>query len=600
MRAPPTSDALARPALLLGLLLLLSSCSAYHRAVQTGAKALEEGRYEEAVAAYESALSLDARGEDARRGVVQARRGLGVLLVNEGQVAFKAGDLDTAATRFARAAQVDPDNLEAPQRYAEVLTAHVTLGDEALARNALPKAEAHFRAVLKLEARHPQARLGLERVQAAWARYHFAQGESFERKGQLGNALVEYLRADEERAGVTQARERAAEVRRLLREELSLWVVIPPVEDRAEAQDVAQRLQAGRIAAVLPKLLPIRVVTEPPPDGRNGVILDLALERVWTVKDMQVTQKSQTYLAGTRSVPNPERGQAEAALLSMQRDDEDREAQVNRQLRRLMEAGGEVNASLRTLDVCRERARGECESAVAACIAKETAAGSDGKAAAEACRGTCGDPCQAQARALEQVRSDSEAARSRLQSAQAGLEDSRRKVQRARDALLRIPATVEEPMHAEHVYDVENHVLSLHALVTTRVTELARQEIPPSPVTREAVARSRDSAHRGYERYGILLDPLVLRSEVELRNELGENAVAEVAKAVMERYEKHRQQWVDTAKRGQVRAGAEDVVEATVRALLLTADAPDEKLMRGLTLGRKLKDPRMILGEPKV
>src|SRR5690606_17435346 len=210
-----------------------------------------------------------------------------------------------------------------------------------------------------------------------------------------------------------------------------------------------------------------------------------------------------------------------------------------------------------------------------------------------------------------------------VQHAQATLEASRRQVQRTRDALLRLPLTLEEPMHAEHIYDVEHHRRGVHALaasqlhgagaaheppppvtrrgvhalVTSQLTELGAEHVPPTPVTREAVVESKDDAHRGYERFGILANPLELRSETELRNALGEEALKALADIVMQRYELHRARWVAAAGRGQVRAGAEDVVEATVRALLLTADEPDPRLLEGLTLGRKLQKPARILGE---
>jgi hypothetical protein len=111
------------------------------------------------------------------------------------------------------------------------------------------------------------------------------------------------------------------------------------------------------------------------------------------------------------------------------------------------------------------------------------------------------------------------------------------------------------------------------------------------------VAHSEDTSHRGYEKYGVLVDPLVLRSEAELRNELGEKALQEVSQVIMARYEGHRARFVEDARRGQVRAGAEDVVEVTVRALLLTAEAPPAPLLEGLRLGRKLGQPLRIVGD---
>src|SRR5690606_11082504 len=129
MRGPNRTSSRGLLALTLGLSLVLAGCSAYHRAVQTGAQALEEGRYEEAVAAYESALSLDPRGTDARTGLTQARRGLSTQLVQSGRASLEAGKLEAAADVLGRAIDVDPDNTEAPQLYGQALSGIVAQGN---------------------------------------------------------------------------------------------------------------------------------------------------------------------------------------------------------------------------------------------------------------------------------------------------------------------------------------------------------------------------------------------------------------------------------------------------------------------------------------
>ncbi len=93
-------------------------------------------------------------------------------------------------------------------------------------------------------------------------------------------------------------------MRQKLRDEVAFLVVATPVEDKAQSPDVAQRLAAGRLASMLPKEVPIRVVTEAP-ESKVGVRLDLALERVLPLKAVEPFQKTQRYLAGNRSVPNP-------------------------------------------------------------------------------------------------------------------------------------------------------------------------------------------------------------------------------------------------------------------------------------------------------
>ncbi|MFP2960693.1 hypothetical protein ACLEPN_23450 [Myxococcus sp. 1LA] len=120
----------------------------------------------------------------------------------------------------------------------------------------LQDARTEFDAVLSVSPDHAAAKRGVDGVQVAWAKRWFGTGEGLEKAGKLGNALVAYVRADQERVGATAARERAEAVRQKLRDEVAFLVVAAPVEDRAGAPDVAQRLAAGRLAAMLPTKLP--------------------------------------------------------------------------------------------------------------------------------------------------------------------------------------------------------------------------------------------------------------------------------------------------------------------------------------------------------
>jgi hypothetical protein len=62
--------------------------------------------------------------------------------------------------------------------------------------------------VLAVEPGHAEARQGVDEVQTAWARRWFSTAQHLEEEGKLGNALLAYVRADQERVGATAARER--------------------------------------------------------------------------------------------------------------------------------------------------------------------------------------------------------------------------------------------------------------------------------------------------------------------------------------------------------------------------------------------------------
>ena len=171
----------------------------------------------------------------------------------------------------------------------------------------------------------------------------------------------------------------------------------------------------------------------------------------------------------------------------------------------------------------------------------------------------------------------------------------RREVQRHRDTVFREPLTVEEPFHSDFVYDVNLNRLTVTATVTSVVQDLLHQTVP-APDTQDYAAMHEDVSHKGYDRYGVLADPVQLRNELELRVEAGDKAAADVAKRVKERFDVYRQKRVEDARRGMVRPGAEDVVETAVRALLLTADAPPADILQPVAQARGLTRPEALFG----
>jgi tetratricopeptide (TPR) repeat protein len=598
----PTSDASPRrwwPLLACLLLLPLAGCTAYHRALKDGEAALQAGQYEAAEQAYQLALAADPRSQEAQAGLAKVRRAWALELVARGDAAKQAGELGQAADAYARAASLDASNPEAPERLRQTLEARAAQGHAAVKAGELVVALAHFEAVLRHDAQHTSARMGQDRVHAEWARQLFARATAYEQDGKLGNALVEYVRADQERPGATPARERAAALRERLRDEVAYWVEMPPVEDRAGFPDVAGRLAAGHITAALPTGVPIRVVTQSPKGG-VGVRLSVALERVWSQKDVETSQRTKTYVAGTRAVVNGRRGEAEVALLELERDAQDLEAQSTQLLRNLLRASGEATQAQELLERCRERAREECAQAFADCAraGRERQPGEKGEAAVtSACRADrcSASVCAQEGQALSQRRGEAEQLRGQLERLQTALDQQRRKVERSRDAMVREPLTVEEPMEAEFIYDVELHRLKVHATVTTRLEELFGDGAPTVPFTREHVVESEDTTHQGHEKVSVLADPLALRTEAELRNAVGEKAALDVASLVRARFDAYRAKRVQAAQRGMVRAGAEDVVETTVRALLLTADAPPQELTAPLAAARRISDPLALV-----
>ncbi|NPC84753.1 TetR family transcriptional regulator, partial [Pyxidicoccus fallax] len=583
-------------ALALATLLALTGCSAFSRAVKEGDTASQQQKWAEAEAAYLRALAADPEASEVKVKLTKVRQAWSEVVLEEARGVHANGDLDGAMKRLVRALELNAENAPARELLNQTLDARVAVGQAALKEERLKEARTEFDAVLSVAPDHAAAKRGVDGVQVAWAKRWFGTGESLEKAGKLGNALVAYVRADQERVGATAARERAEAVRQKLRDEVAFLVVATPVEDRAGAPDVIQRLGAGRLAAMLPTQLPLRVVTDAP-EGREGVRLDLALERVLPLKTTEDSQRTQRYLAGNRSVPNPRRGGFEGKLLQAERALEEVERKQAAALREYLRMQGELGMVRAAAERCRERERRECREALQECGEAARDAEKPGQLPGECNPARCSNKdCAAEELLLLQRMAAVNDKEKALEAALDKSEAQRIEVQRNRDSTFREPVTVEEPMYSDFVYDVQLHRLTVTASVTAVMRDLLKEQAVVAPVTQDYAVAHEDVAHKGYDRYGVLADPVQLRNELELRVEVGDKAVSDLARRVKERFDVYRGKRVEDARRGMVRPGAEDVVETSVRALLLTADAPPQDILQPLGRARGLNRPEALLG----
>ncbi|WP_224363829.1 outer membrane exchange accessory lipoprotein TraC [Hyalangium versicolor] len=596
-RSPSTSSCRPLAVLALCALFFVSGCTAFSRAVKEGDQFTSEHKWAEAEAAYLRALAVDPEASEVTVKLRAMRKSWSEEVYAEAERVHGTGDLPAAQKLLVRALELDGENEPARALLTKTLDARVEAAQKALKEERLQDARAEFDAVLSVSPDHPAARKGVDAVQVAWAKRWFKTGQQLEEGGKLGNALLAYLRADQERVGATAARERAEAVRQKLRDDVAFLVVATPVEDKAESPDVAQRLGAGRLASMLPKEVPIRVVTEAP-ESKVGVRLDLTLERVLPLKVVEQSQRSQRYLAGNRSVPNPRRRQYEDKLLQSERTMEEVERKQAVALRDYLRRQAELNTVRQTAERCRERERQACLKLIQQC----------GDAASEQEKpGSVPEECNPSACATrqcgqeEQLLASNAAVVQQLEKVLDGSleqsENQRRDVQRNRDLVFREPMTVEEPMYSDFVFDVELHRLTVKATVTSVLRDLLATQAVPAPVTQDYDVMHEDYSHKGYDRYGVLADPVQLRSELELRVDVGDKAMGDLARRVMERFDAYRQKRVEDARRGMVRPGAEDVVETSVRVLLLTADKPPADILLPVAQARGLQRPESILGK---
>ncbi|MCY1046359.1 outer membrane exchange accessory lipoprotein TraC [Corallococcus sp. bb12-1] len=593
---PPHVPSRWLSALALATLVLLSGCSAFSRAVREGDASSKERRWAEAEAAYLRALAADPEASEVTVKLRAVRKEWGAEVYQEAGAAHASGDLPSATKLLMRVLELDPDHDGARALLAQTLEARVQVALGLLKEEKLQDARAELDAVLAVAPDHTSARKGVDAVQVAWAKRFFASADTLEKAGKLGNALLAYVRADQERVGATAARERAEAVRLKLRDEVAFLVVASPVDDKAQAPDVAQRLGAGRLATFLPTQLPLKVVTEAPP-GRVGVKLELALERVLPLKAVEESQRTKRYLAGNRSVPNPKRGQFESKLLETERTLETVERKQAAVLREYLRAQMELGTLRDAAERCREREKRECREALVECGEEARAAAKPGSIPGECNPERCSGQCTQDEGLMVQKAKAARVLEVAVQVALDKAETQRTEVQRNRDSVFREPITVEEPMYSDFVYDVQLHRLTVTATVTAVMRDLLTPQQVPAPNTQDYAVLHEDVAHKGYDRYGVLADPVQLRNELELRVDAGDKAVADLARRVKERFDVYRGKRVEDARRGMVRPGAEDVVETAVRALLLTADAPPQDVLQPVARARGLTRPEALLGQ---
>lgn len=575
----------------------MSGCTAFGRAVKEGDQLTAQGKWAEAEAAYLRALAADPEATEVTVKLRDVRRSWSAEVYQEAESAHGSGDLPSAQRLLLRALELDEENARARALLTRTLDQRVQAAQKALQEDRLQEARAEFDAVLKVAPDHPAATKGVDQVQVAWAKRWFKQAQQLEETGKLGNALLAYVRADQERVGATAARERAEALRQKLRDEVAYLVVATPVEDKSQSPDVAQRLAPGRLASMLPKEVPIRVVTEAP-ESKVGVRLDLALERVMPLKAVEPFQKTQRYLAGNRSVPNPRRRQFEERLLQAERTLEDVERSQGNALRDYLRRQAELTTVRQAAERCRERERKSCVKVIQECGEAVLELPQVGQVPEECNPSRCATAqCAQEEGMLAQNVAAAEQLQKQVEATLEKAELQRREVQRNRDLVFREPLTVEEPMYSDFVYDVDLHRLTVKATVTSVLRDLLAPQSVPAPVTQDYDVVHEDTSNKGYDRYGVLADPVQLRNELELRVEVGDKAMADLAKRVRERFDAYRQKRVEDARRGMVRPGAEDVVETAVRVLLLTADAPPADILLPVTQARGLKRPEALFGK---
>jgi tetratricopeptide (TPR) repeat protein len=590
-----------------------AGCSAYSKAISRGDELAREGQWEAAENAYLDADAKEPGKPETQLRIQNVRNKRAESWVARGRAARDALNFDESLKAYNEALKVTPDNPEISEAWEAAYTERLDFAEGDLKKGALESAESHAAAVLVYLPDLPRAVSLRGQIQIAFSKRAFATAEDFEKNGKLGNALIEYLKADQFKIGATAARERADAVRKKLRTELTWFVEAPSVTDKSNSPDIAQRLGAGRLGQSFGEKIPLSVVTQAPKDAR-GVRLTLSIDRVLFNREKTSIQRSKKYLAGMKSVPNPERAKNEQKLLEAERYQEEVDDAFSKSLRRYTDSQNAVDRARDAYDRCTSDALAACQKALddcredAALVASKAAAAATAAANAEKPQSPPPIPeaCQKQVcdanRCAQPKESVSVAEREQGQrriavdNAGTSVDRQHREIQRLRDLVYRTPLTVEQPMYADFVYDIDIHTLNGRALVTLQMDDLQAEPMR-QPFSQDFLVSKKDETHKGYDRYEILVDPLVLPNEMDVRIELGEKALVDVVKRVRAKFDVYRDGWLKTARLSLPRAAAEDATENLVRAVLVSADAPPQDILDALAKAKGLQKPLGIIAQ---
>lgn len=603
----------SRSLLVILALAATAGCSAYSKAISRGDELAREGQYEAAETAYLEADEKEPGKPETQLRIQNVRNKRAESWIARGRAARDALNFDEALKSYNEALKVTPDNPEVSAVWEAAYTERLDFAEGDMKKGALESASSHVEAVLTYLPELSRAASLRGQVQVAFAKRAFATAEDLEKGGKLGNALIEYLKADQYRIGATAARERADQVRKKLRTELTWFVEAAGVSDKSSSPDIAQRLGAGRLGQSFGEKIPLSVVTQSPKDAR-GVRLTLSIDRVMFNREKTSIQRSKKYLAGMKAVPNPERAKNEQKLLEAERHQEEIDDVFSKALRRYTDSQNAVDRARDAYDRCTADALAACQKALddcredAALIAAKAAAAATAAAIAEkpqqpppipqACQRMVCDAqkCTQPKQSVETAEREQSQRRVAVDNTGTSVDRQHREIQRLRDLVYRTPLTIEQPMYSDFVYDIDIHTLNGRALVTLQMDDLQAEPMR-QPFSQDFLVSKKDEAHKGYDRYEILVDPLVLPNEMDVRIELGEKALVDVVKRVRAKFDVYRDGWLKTARLSLPRAGAEDAVESLVRAVLVSADAPPQDLLDALAKAKGLQKPLGIIAQ---
>jgi hypothetical protein len=566
------------------LVALSSGCGgAYTEAIARGDKLAAAGMWDEAAAAYAQAQKIDPVDPEAQIKLKAVRRKQASERLTKGKSLIARGELEKGLVALQDAAQLDPDNTEAQAALADANAEALHEAERLMDKGDLQHAFELTTLVLKGSPRDPRAKRVDAKVREALADASYARADDFQKRGKLGNALLEYAACLDYIPDYRDAKLRVGQAKLALEQEITYYVVLGRFEDQTGPKDLARALTVDLLSQSFDPKLPLRVVAAAPDKGNpRGVRLTGRFENYRFEHGQDRLEKSCDYECGKEQQPNPDYEPAvqrvkneEEQEARAQRDVDDAQKDFDRYQREVADLQkdvdryrDEVDQRRKTLDECRDRHKNDNPPSSSSCSSEESSLKSSESSLDSA------------SQRMYFPKQNLESAQNKLSDRRRTLESARQEATDARAHLRDTPPMKWVVRMCPHNYQISVHTLT--AEVTVRMTAeqihdktklLDDQAFPYRSGARDETFAAQPNRCPEVAAG----DPLQLPSEKELKLDLVTSSIKGVRDKVMGAYERNRQRYLADARREEAAGVSEEAVEAYVRYVLTGPKSIDAK-----------------------
>ena len=568
-----------KSSLLWAVLFVLGCRSAFGDALERGDQMAALGRWDEAAAAYERAVSLEPGDEEANLKLKNAKRQQAQARVEKGNELLKAGKARDALVPFSEAVQLDRESAAAREGLERAKLEVVRQAEEAMGAARFKDAFDLARAVLLVEPGHAKARELESRARSEVTRAAVARAAAHEQAGNLAAASLDYGEAIEYSRENREALEALARVRAKLRDQVTYFIALKNFDGDQSADDLGADVNATVLAQGIDPKLPLRIVDKLDKKAANGTLQGMRLGGLFQAyrhsRSKTASSRSCDYICGTEWVPNPRYTTAEAEMRTAQAAVTTAEGRLANaksaiapaeQLRtsaeaRLNQRKAEADRAEQDLSSCKSSSGGQANACSAQQQRRDQAAEDERVAEQEL-------------RSADQALSN---ARSEAQSAESDLSSKRSEAASRSSTFQSTPQKIEQDKHCTHSYAVETVVVSGEVSVALRGEALYSTDVVLNRGVTGRVLRSDETFPPQAGRCAEVAsgDPLLVPSETEARKLVLASAIAETQTELLAAFQSYR---TDYLTRGQ--AAFEDQktsegIDLMVRFLASLGSAPE-------------------------